>query len=204
MALGVLTVNRATATITADSQSMIFGGAVPAMTYAVSGLLNGDIVGAAIHGAPLITAAGGSTSPIGQYAITPAMGTLTAQNYSFRFKSGSLTITKAPLTVTANNLSMPAGSTIPAFTYTVSGFANGDTVASATSGMPNLATTAVTTSPAGSYPISIVHGTMTAANYGLTFVNGTLTVTQTSSGSGNKGIIVPRVPPIRVPPHTGR
>jgi len=201
---GGLTVAKAVLTVTADSITSTYGSALPTLTYTVSGLVNGDTATAAINGLPQMTSTGGSTSSAGQYSITPAQGTLVAANYSFRFKSGILSIAKAPLTVMADNLSMQAGSAIPTLTYTVSGLANGDTASSATSGTPALATTAAGTSPVGSYPVSITHGTMTAANYTLTFVNGTLTVTQKSTGSGDKGIIVPRVPPIRVTPHTGR
>ena len=197
MAPGVLTVNQAVATITAGNQGMIYGSTVPAMTYTVSGLVNGDTAATAIHGAPQMTAVGGSTSPVGEYSIMPALGTLTAVNYSFRFKSGSLTIAKAALNVTANNLSMQAGSPLPALTYTVSGLMNGDMAASATSGTPSLTTSAVAASPAGSYPINITRGSMAAANYVLNFVAGTLTIAQPSTSSGHKGTIVWRAPSIR-------
>jgi len=186
MVNGQLTVSKAVATVAANSQSMTYGAVLPAMTYTVSGLLNGDTVASAISGAAQMTASGGSGSPVGQYTINPALGTLASSNYSFQFKGGSLTVAKAALTVTANNLSMQAGSTVPALTYTVNGLVNGDTAASATSGTPSLATTAVPTSAAGSYPISIVQGNMAAGNYTLNFVKGTLTVTQSSTGSGHK------------------
>jgi hypothetical protein len=182
------------ATVTADSQSMIYGAVLPAMTYTVSGLLNGDIAALAISGTAQMTASGGSGSPSGQYTITPALGTLASTNYSFRFKGGSLTITKAALTVTADNLSMQAGSTVPALTYTVSGLVNGDTAALATSGAPSLTTTAVSTSSAGSYPVNIAHGTMAAGNYALNFINGTLKVVQSSTGSEHRLIILRPAP----------
>ena len=186
MVNGQLTVNQAVATVTADNQSMIYGSALPAMTYTVSGLLNGDTAASAISGTAQMTASGGNGSPVGQYTITPALGTLASTNYSFRFKGGSLTIAKAILTVTANNLSMQTGSTVPALTYAVSGLVNGDTAASAASGTPSLTTTAVSTSPAGSYPINIAHGNMVSSNYTLSFVKGTLTVGQSSTGSSHK------------------
>ena len=186
MVNGQLTVNQAVATVTANSQSMVYGAALPAMTYTVSGLLNGDTVASAISGAAQMTASGGSGSPVGQYTIIPALGTLASSNYSFHFKGAGLTVTKAALTVTADNLSMQAGGTVPALTYTVSGLVNGDTAALATSGTPSLTTTGVSTSPAGSYPINIAQGNMAAGNYTLNFVKGTLTVTQPSTGSGHR------------------
>jgi sugar lactone lactonase YvrE len=194
MVNGQLTVNQAVATVTADSQSMIYGAALPAMTYTVSGLLNGDTAASAIRGAAQLTASGGSRSPVGQYTITPALGTLASTNYSFRFIGGSLTIAKAALTVTADNLSMQAGSAVPALTYTVSGMVNGDSATSATKGTPGLTTTALSNSSAGSYPINITQGGMTAGNYTLNFVAGTLTVVQSSTGSGHRLIILRPVP----------
>ena len=67
---------------------------------------------------------------------------------------------------------------------TITGFANGDTQASAVTGAPSLTTTAATASPPGTYPITAAPGTLAAANYTFTFVNGTLTVTQGTPGSG--------------------
>ena len=59
-------------------------------------------------------------------------GTLTAANYLFSTTSngmGAEEVLKAPLLVTANNASMIQGETVPALTYTISGFVNGDTSA---------------------------------------------------------------------------
>ena len=89
----------------------------------------------------------------------------------------TLTVSKAPLTVTANNVNIAVGAAIPVLTVTYSGFVDGDTAASL-SGSPALSTTATSSSPAGSYPITITQGTLAAANYTFTFVNGTLSVVQ--------------------------
>ncbi len=83
---------------------------------------------------------------------------------------------KATLIVTANSQSKQLNQPNSALTYTISGFVNGDTQASATTGAPALSTTATTSSPTGSYPITIAQGTLAASNYNFTFVNGTLTV----------------------------
>jgi hypothetical protein len=64
----------------------------------------------------------------------------------------------------------------PTFTYTITGYVNGDT-SSVVSGDPVITTTAAQTSPVGSYPITASLGTLSAANYTFVFVNGTLTVT---------------------------
>ncbi len=88
----------------------------------------------------------------------------------------SITVNKAKLTVTANNLSMKKGATVPTLTYSITGFVNNDTQAKATTGKPALSTTATAQSATGSYPITVKAGTLAAANYTFTLVNGKLTV----------------------------
>ena len=118
-------------------------------------------------------------------------------NYAASFTLTTLTLNKAPLTVTANNANMVVGAAIPAFTASYGGFLNGDTAA-VLGGSPSLTTTATTFSPAGTYPITAAQGTLTATNYTFsTFVNGTLsvvaapavslTVTATLTGSAGTG-----------------
>jgi hypothetical protein len=175
MAGGAVTVTKAVLTVSAVSQSTTYGAGVPALGYAVSGLLNGDKQATALTGTPRVSSPATAHSPVGQYAIQISPGTLAAMNYSFQFASGQLTVTKALLKVAANNLSVTVGSTVPGLTYAASGLVNGDTLTSATSGAPALSTSA-TTSKAGSYPIKTGPGSLSASNYELTFANGTLTV----------------------------
>jgi hypothetical protein len=93
----------------------------------------------------------------------------------------TVTAAKAALTITAANANIAYGQAIPAFTYTSAGYVNGDTSA-VLSGTPAETTTATSTSPAGSYPITITQGTLAAANYTFTFANGTLTVSGSTQG----------------------
>ena len=69
---------------------------------------------------------------------------------------------------------------LPSFTATITGFVNGDTQTVVT-GLPALTTTATSSSPAGSYPITAALGTLAAANYSFTFGTGTLTITPASN-----------------------
>ena len=99
--------------------------------------------------------------------------------------SNSVTVTVAvatgALTVAVNNTSRLTGEGNPVFTYTVTGtLVNGDTYATAVTGVPIYSTTATVSSPAGTYPISIVSG-LNVDNYTLAFVNGTLTVGQSTT-----------------------
>jgi hypothetical protein len=152
-----------------------------------------------------------SSTVAGTYAYSPVSGTvLTAGPHTLSViftptdttdyvpanASVTLTVNPATLTVTANNASTTVGAAIPAFTASYSGFVNGDTTA-VLGGSPSLATTATTSSPVGTYPITASAGTLTAANYAFSFVNGTLTVqpaptvslspTTTLTGSASSG-----------------
>ena len=67
-------------------------------------------------------------------AITCTAGTLAANNYDFpTLVAGALTITKAHLTVTADNASREYGDANPTFTATISGYKNGETLGTAAS-----------------------------------------------------------------------
>jgi hypothetical protein len=99
-----------------------------------------------------------------------------AQYAAAKQVKSTIVVTKAKLTVTANNLTMNQGAKVPALTYKIAGFVNGDTQAKATTGAPKLTTTATSNSTAGSYPIKSAIGTLTAKNYTFAFVNGKLTV----------------------------
>src|SRR5262249_57972278 len=103
-----------------------------------------------------------------------------AGNYTFaHFVAGNLVITKATLTVSANDASRDYGDPNPTFTASYSGFKNGETLAtSSVTGTPSLTTSAVATNAVpGPYPIAATLGTLAAGNYSFTFVNGSLTIT---------------------------
>jgi hypothetical protein len=90
-------------------------------------------------------------------------------------------VTPAPLTITANNQSKVYGAALPSLTASYSGFVNGDTAASLTT-PPTLMTTAMASSPVGSYPIT-ASGAVDS-NYSIAYVAGTLTVNQAGTVTG--------------------
>ncbi len=81
----------------------------------------------------------------------------------------------APLTISADNKSKTYGAANPSLTATYSGFVLGQGQG-ALGGALSCSTTALTGSPAGSYPITCAG--RTATNYALTYQPGTLTVGQ--------------------------
>jgi hypothetical protein len=108
-------------------------------------------------------------------------------NYHSATAQQTLHIAKKPLTVTADAHSKLFGAANPPLTATITGFAFGQTLqTSGVTGQPSCTTTATTSSPAGTYPITCTQGTLAAANYSFTFTPGTLTITATKTITGNQ------------------
>jgi hypothetical protein len=171
-----IVVNKAPLSVTAANATKVYGTANPSFSAAISGFVNGDTATSALTGAAAVASSATTSSAAGTYSITPSVGTLAAANYTFNFINGTLTVSKAPLTVTANNASRPYGAANPTFAATITGFVNGDTT-SAVTGAPAFTTTATTTSTPGAYPITPTVGGLVSTNYSFTtFVAGTLTV----------------------------
>src|SRR4029077_5845295 len=131
------------------------------LTDQISGFVNGQTT-SVVSGTAAITTTATSASSVagGPYTITITAGSLSASNYSFtNLVGGLLTVTPAPLTVTANSASMVYGASVPAFTDQISGFVNGQTT-SVVSGVASITTTASSTSTVagGPYPITITAG----------------------------------------------
>ncbi|QEC43263.1 MBG domain-containing protein [Pseudobacter ginsenosidimutans] len=85
----------------------------------------------------------------------------------------TLTVNKAPLLIKANDANMVQQQAIPAFTASFTGFVNGETLG-VLSGQPVFNTTATTSSPIGTYPITVSGAA--AANYEISYTNGVLTI----------------------------
>ncbi|MGB8491874.1 MAG: gliding motility-associated C-terminal domain-containing protein, partial [Bacteroidales bacterium] len=86
-----------------------------------------------------------------------------------------LTINKADLVFTADNKTRRYLEPNPEFTYTISGFVNGEDQ-SVIDVLPTAGTTATESSSAGQYPISF--SGVTDNDYNFVFVDGTLTITK--------------------------
>jgi hypothetical protein len=169
-----LMVNRAALTITADDKTRVYGQTNPTLTASYRGFVNGDTP-AVVRGSRLSTPATAG-SGVGTYPITGSGAS--AANYTISYVSGTLTVTPAPLTTTADDKSKVAGDSVPPLTARFAGFVNGDGVSSLSTPV-SLSTYSGDT--AGTYPI--VPSGATAANYAITFVNGTLTVTPAVAAS---------------------
>jgi hypothetical protein len=141
------------------------------LTASYSGLVNGDTA-ASLTVAPTLSTAATVASHVGSYAIT-ASGAVDP-DYTIAYVPGSLTVTPAALTITADDQSKVYGAALPPLTASYSGLVNGDSAASLRTA-PNLSTTATSGSHTGSYPILVAGAA--DPDYAIIYVPGTLTVT---------------------------
>ena len=163
------TVAPAVLTIAADDVTRQYGSPNPTFSGHITGVVTGDPIAATYSTAADVS------SPVGTYAIVPALTPVAAlANYDVHLVSGALNVTVAPLTVTGDARARTYGAANPPFTGTVAGVVNGDAIG-ATYG-----TTADGSSPIGTYAIvpALQDPSGKLANYHVTVVNGTLTVTK--------------------------
>jgi hypothetical protein len=148
---GTLTVTPAVLTITANNETKAYGTANPVFTAGYAGFVNGDTA-ASLGGTLTFSTTATPASAVGAYPITPAG--LTSSNYTISYVTGTLTVTPAVLTITANNQTKAYGAANPAFTAGYAGFVNGDTAASL-GGTLTFSTSATTSSAVGTYPSAV-------------------------------------------------
>ena len=157
---GTLTISPATLAATGTTGSATYTGSSQTVTV-ISGV-NGTFSGSRDVTAAVVGTHTTTINGTGNYT-----GSVT----------GRLTIGKATLTITTNNASMTYGSSVPAFTYTPTGFVNSETAA-VISGTVSHTTTGTSSSSVGTYVITPSVSNLSATNYTFTPANGTLTINQ--------------------------
>ena len=130
------------------------------------------IDGAALRGIPQLSCEADQQSAVGEYPIVIDKGSV--ENMNVTYVGGTLTVTKAPLTVYVDDYSRLEGEENPIFTILYDGFKNGETP-DVLIEAPTVTTDAKTGSPMGEYDIIVSGGD--AQNYEFIYVNGKLTVT---------------------------
>ena len=175
---GTVTVTAVPLTITASSGTMVYGSAPPAITLGFAGFLNGDTAATALTTQPTCSTTATSTSPVGNYPST-CTGAV-ATNYTITYVAGTVTVTAAPLTITATSSSKIYGQAVvfAGTEFIAAGLLNGNTVTNVTLSSAG----APATAPVASYLIvpSAAVGTG-LTNYTIAYVNGSLAVTQAAT-----------------------
>src|SRR5262249_4927136 len=136
----------------------------------LSGVVNNDAISASFS-----SAGDAASAPVGtgSYTITATLADPHNKlaNYTVHESAATLTVNKAPLTITAKDATKIQGEANPAFSVSYYGFvlSQGPSVLS---GTLTFSTQATTNSPLGTY--AITPGGLTSGNYAITFVSGTL------------------------------
>lgn len=156
-------INAEPITLTAKSYTRKYGEANPAFEYTSEG--------AALVGAPEISCEATATSPVGTYPIVIKKGSV--KNLNDSYVNGTLTISKAPLTITAQDYVIKQGDELPTFEVTYDGFKNSETKTALTK-QPVITCTAKSSDVAGTYEI-LISGAE-SGNYEISYVKGTLTI----------------------------
>ena len=128
--------------------------------------------GAALDGTPEIVCSAVADSPVGSYTIEVKQGSI--KNYNVHFESGSLVITKAPLSISAGNYTKKQGDAMPVFKASYAGFKNGENESVLTK-QPVFSCEANEASAPAEYAVTISGAD--AENYDISYEQGVLTVT---------------------------
>jgi uncharacterized repeat protein (TIGR02543 family) len=174
---GFLSISPASLLVKAENKTKLYDGEIFKGDYTVSytGFAEGETA-ANLNG--ILEFSGTAMTAVNaadNYTIIPAG--YTSQNYNINFQNGKLEITKADLTVVADNKTkVYDGETYKGFSVTISGFVNDETAASL-DGSPAFSGTAITAvNAAGNY--TIIPAGYTSGNYNITYQNGILNITK--------------------------
>ena len=162
---GRLTVVEADAVVVrAKSYSRQYGDENPVFEF--------ETEGAALDGTPEIVCSAVANSPVGSYTIDVKQGSI--KNYNVHFESGSLVITKSPLSISAGNYTKKQGDAMPVFKASYAGFKNGENESVLTK-QPVFSCEANEASAPAEYSVTISGAD--AENYDISYEQGRLTVT---------------------------
>ena len=171
----VVVITKKPLTVTAHNKTREYGEANPELTIGYDGFVAGESV-AVLLTPPHAKTAADTSSPAGQYDIT--VDGASSNNYEIIYQKGTLTVSKAPLSVVVNNATKEYGEANPTFTCSYHGLKNGENYP-AWSTAPTYRTDATASSGVGDYSVSLVNGE--AKNYEIkNRTDGVLTITLAS------------------------
>ena len=152
-------------TVAAETKTKVYGDSDPTLTYTYGTLVNNDT--SSVFTGSLSRVVGEN---VNSYSIN--QGTLSAgSNYTIAYAGANLSITPAPLSVTADAKTKNVGQADPPFTFQVSGLKFSDTLATVVTG----SLTRIPGEIAAVY--NILQGSLAVgSNYALAYFGSTLTI----------------------------
>lgn len=164
------TISPAAVTISTPNRLREYGEPNPDFLINYEGLVNNESIDV-FESIAIASTSAKPRSSVGTYAIT--VSGAKAQNYTFTYIPGELTVLPAPISARINSTTREYGNSNPNFTLSFEGLKNGETIPTWIES-PKYSTTASITSPIGEYSIT---ATAVPKNYELkTISDGTLTI----------------------------
>ncbi len=162
--------------VRANSASIVYGSALPALSDTISGFVGGDN-SSVVSGAPVLSTTAASGANAGAYPITVAAGTLSATNYTFPAAdliAGTLTVTPAPLVITAVSTTILGRPALAHAHGDLRGIRQRQHAGESQPRRRSFTRPRPPSAVPGSYPITVSGAS--SPNYTITYVPGTLTV----------------------------
>jgi MBG domain (YGX type) len=157
-----------TLVVTAINAGRFYGDPNPEFAGTITGLNSGDTI------TVTYATVADPRSPVGDYLIVPTLIDPDNHlgNYAVVINNGTLTVSPAPLSIVADDITRAAGRPNPAFTGSISGVKNGEDITA------TYASPATGSSQAGTYPIvpTLKDASGQIGNYAVSISNGTLTI----------------------------
>lgn len=173
---GEFEITKKSVTVSVGATNKVYDGeGAFSFNYTVDGLANGDTVD--VLGTPVFSGSGYGAVNVGNYAVSvtlPGNGNYNITSYS----RGTLTVTRAPLTITAQAEDRTYdGTTGGNFSFVAEGFMGNDT--EALLGTAKYSGTALTAKNAGNYTLKVSFST-TLKNYSVTYEEDSFTIGKAS------------------------
>ena len=166
---GTLTINKATLIVTAKNTTFEYGDNFT-IDFEYGAFKNGEDASVLDVGA-YVYIVGSHPYKVGTYPIVP--DAVSDNNYTPSYVNGTLTVTKATLTATADDKTKEYGEANPTFTVSYTGFKGSDSATDINTA-PTASSVATATTDVGTAVITVTGGSDN--NYTIASVSGTLTI----------------------------
>ena len=174
--LGTLTITQTTTVLTwANPAAITYGTALSAAQLNAT---SGGVAGTFVYAPPV-----GTILPVGVQTLSVTITPTDGADYSSATVTVSLTVNKAPLTVTPTSASKVYGTANPTFTGSITGLVAGDSITAtyASAATTSTAASACTLSGVNAISATLADPGSKLGNYTLTQNLGTFTVTQATT-----------------------